>query len=115
MSDTDLTPTTIFHMYAHRNSTTPNDKFIHVYPSQRQVEMCGNDEIVEVSVKIVEEGEEQTHWGWLDTGKERPTMIWPSYHQLCVCFQGELGMMDRVNRGFGKSVRLIVKELNRGQ
>ncbi len=83
-------------------------KFDHVFPSEGQVRMCGDGEVVPVWVRIVSDGE--THWGWVDTDRDRPTMIWPRYVQLCLCFQGEGAMLDQVNRGRGKPVRLVVEE-----
>lgn len=96
-------------MFAHRRGVPGRPDFHHVYASRRQVEMCGGGDVLEVTVRIAEEHEDAPYWGWLDTGKDVPVMIKPDYRQLCVCFQAESGMLERVRRGFGHPVRIAIQ------
>lgn len=100
---------TRYQMFARRLNGPNGPRFEHVFPTQGQVRMCGDHDVVAVSVRLAGDEEEPSHWGWVDTGKDQPTMIWPSYFQLCVCFQGEGAMLDQQKRGRGNPVRLIVE------
>lgn len=61
--------------------------------------------IVEVKVVEVEENDPAgTHWGWLNVGKEKPTMIWPSRGLFDMCFT--YGPEAEVKAGKGRILRL---------
>lgn len=77
-----------------------------VYPTETQVSMCGATRIVPVRLREAEEGEEETHWGWLEPDRE-PSMIYPSRVQLGMCFP--YGIEAEIRAGRGREVRLVVE------
>lgn len=63
--------------------------------------------IVLVDVRLVADDDPAaTHWGWLETGADGPTMIWPSHAQFSVCFP--YGYRAEEEAGKGRAVRLAV-------
>lgn len=102
--------TDTFRMHAHRAHPGAAE-FWHIYPSPVSVRMCGSADVIAVEVRIRRDDEPETpYWGWLKTGQSQPSMIWPSYVQLCLCFQAEAGLKDAVARGDGVPVNLVVTE-----
>lgn len=68
------------------------------------------DPIVEV---VVREQEDGRYWGWMDSGKDRPTMIWPSEAQFRICFP--YGPDAEEARGRGRILRLSVEAMPMGR
>lgn len=65
------------------------------------------DPIVEVEVVLVADGDPAaTHWGWLKSGGETPSMIWPSWACYSTCFP--YGPEAEEKAGRGRTVRLAV-------
>jgi hypothetical protein len=52
--------------------------------------------IVEVVLTVDPEG---PYWGWLRAGAPAPTMIWPSWMQLDMCFPGGAQVEEELGRG----------------
>jgi len=89
-------------MYAHDEGK----HFMHV-GEKRWVELHYiNKPIVLVRVEIDEHGE---YWGWLDSNKDKPCMIWPSEIQFKMCFP--YGYTAEENIGRGKAVRLKITKM----
>lgn len=79
------------------------------------------DKIVVLEVEIAEDQEkpkpnehsndEADYWGWLDTGSDRLSLVWPQYFLLNMCFP--YGTDSSEEAGKGKAYRLkIIKELD---
>lgn len=63
--------------------------------------------IVQVDVRLVRDDDPAaTHWGWLKTGEDEPSLIWPSHAQFSVCFP--YGPRAEEQAGRGRTVRLAV-------
>jgi len=105
-------PRNIFVMFAHREERPDGVFFDDIFPTRVQTHMCGDEPIVEVSVTITKDETRASHWGWLETGEERPIMIHDKYLLLCVCFMSEFDMKEQIKRGAGNPVRLIVEAAN---
>lgn len=66
--------------------------------------------IVPVAVReVTDDDPAATHWGWLRTGGDTPSMIWPSHAQFSVCFP--YGYRAEEEAGRGRMVRLAVEEV----
>ena len=92
--------------YAHRSEESGNAYF-DIYPSKLQVGMCGDEEIHEVNVREVKDGEKPTHWCWQDTGREDFSMIFPRMILLEVCFP--YGVEAATKAGKGRVCEVIVE------
>ena len=96
----------MWRFYAHNINGTVE----HVYPTTTQVWVCGSSRpIITVTARPAEEGEPETHWGWIDTDEAQPSMIYPTKRQLEMCFV--YGMEAEIKRGRGRPIRLIIWEV----
>lgn len=71
---------------------------------ERWVRLFGGSDPV-VPVRLTESAT-GSYWGWLETGADAPTMVWPSQHQLEMCFP--YGSAAAVKSGSGRIVRLKI-------
>lgn len=93
------------HLYGRRSGP---DCFMHI-GSQRYVEIHGLSEpIVEIALTEDPEG---GYYGWLGTGNDTPSMIWPSWAQFSMCFA--YGPQVEVDRGNGTIVRMKAELIRR--
>jgi len=84
-------------MYAHQE-----DGYFENFGERWWVKIHGLDlPVVEV---VLTEDPEGTCYGWLATGEETPTMIWPSRAQFEVCFP--CGWRAEEDAGRGRMVRM---------
>lgn len=99
---------TVWRMHAHRRNGT----HWHV-GHRRYVELHGgNDPVVEVEVRLAADGDPAaTHWGWLASEADEPSMIWPNLPCYQVCFP--YGPEAEERAGKGRTVRLTVTEVGR--
>lgn len=104
------TETPCWRMFAHRCGGHNGTYLAHL-GERRWVEIHGLEEpIVPVQVREVEHDDPAgTHWGWLGTGKDTPTMIWPSRVQFNMCFP--YGPAVEAEHGKGRILRLAVTEV----
>lgn len=70
-----------------------------------EMHMLKDHPIVEVRVELDPEG---AYYGWLKTGEDRPTMIWPTKIQFEMCFP--YGPEASEKAGNGKTVRLSITQ-----
>lgn len=98
--------------YAHRY---PRGSFHHASPSRWWVELHGlHEPIVPVRVRLFREGADAEplpgaadYYGWLKSGDDKFTFIWPSRIQLNICFA--YGPEAEEQRGRGRVVHLVVE------
>lgn len=95
---------TEWEMYAHRSEFRPGI-WMHVFSSPVQVSMCGPFDIVEVKVTETTDG---LYYGWIDTKRNWPSMIFPTEKLFEICFT--CGSAASVVNGNGRVVRLSVEE-----
>jgi hypothetical protein len=95
-------------MWAHRY----DDGLLYNLGEKWWVEIHGLPKpIVEVDVQeVAEDDPSATHWGWIDTKKTDPVMIYPRRGLLEMCFI--YGSKVEIDRGKGRIVRLAVTEVN---
>lgn len=67
--------------------------------------------IVEVDVAPADSRHPATHWGWVQTDRDMPSMIWPTEELFRTCFHG--APEDEERAGFGRTVRLSVRPVGR--
>lgn len=96
-------PVTAWRMHAHDREGV----FYDLGP-RPWVELHGLDfPIVEVDVRLVADDDSAaTHWAWLETGTDEPTMIWPNWPCFMTCFH--YGPDAEQEAGRGRTVRLAV-------
>lgn len=82
--------------------------FCHIYESAMQVEMCGDEPVHRAKARVAEEGEEPTHYGWLENDGDL-SMIWPSRVQVEMCFP--YGYEAHEKAGEGKLVGVIISDI----
>ena len=87
--------------YAHKK----DGKWLHIFPSETQVKMCGNEEVFPVTLEI--DRDYGDHHGWLDTNG-RISMVWNNKEALKMCFT--YGMNPEIQSGKGIPVVLSIKE-----
>lgn len=95
--------------YAHEKHRNGRATYWHLSPNEWWTRL--NDEtqpVVEVNVVEVPESDavEGDYWGWLRTGNEVPTMIYPALALLRICFPYDIAV--EVEKGKGRVVRLRV-------
>ncbi len=83
-----------------------NDRWMH-FGSKRYADMHGGSEPT-VAVRLTEDPGGEYH-GWLETGEDTPSMIWPSRAQLTMCFA--YGMQVEIDKGRGVPIRLRCESL----
>ncbi len=81
--------------------------FIHIGP-KRYVELHGITSSPIVEIRLTEDTTGD-YYGWLKTGQDTPTMIWPSEAQFSMCFA--YGPNVEVERGEGQKLRFTVAKL----
>lgn len=68
--------------------------------------------IVEVEVMAIEDGDPRaSHFGWIQAGKDAPSMIWPTWDLYRSCFHGSPDEQEKA--GHGETVRLAVRPTGR--
>jgi hypothetical protein len=68
--------------------------------------------IVEVEVTAVEDGDSRaSHFGWVQTGKDEPEMIWPTWDLYRSWFREGPAVQEKA--GYGETVRLAVRPTGR--
>ena len=86
-----------------------NNEYMHFYPSIIQVKMCGDEEVIEVIVRELQENETPTHWGWWSNKEKRFSMIYSHIVGVKMCspdyFQYE------IENGEGNIYGLVVEEV----
>jgi hypothetical protein len=90
------------------------DGLLHyVEHDRRTVAMCDLPEpIVEVDARLVADGDsEATHWAWIETGEDKPVMVFPAWVLFNICFP--YGARTEQEHGKGRIVRLAVTEASR--
>jgi hypothetical protein len=83
-----------------------NDLWMH-FGSKRYADIHGGDEPT-VAVRLIEDPDGEYH-GWLETGEDTPSMIWPSRAQLTMCFA--YGIQVEIDKGRGVPIRLRCESL----
>ncbi len=76
-------------------------------PTRDMAKLCVDEEqLVEV---LVQEDPDGRYYGWQDAVRtsDFPSMIWPTAHQLEMCFPN--GTKPSVERGEGRVVRLSIQ------
>lgn len=97
---------TEWEMYAYK-CEGKNGTFFEHPGNKWWVELFHLDEPI-VKIRLTADPEGQ-YWGWLDKGKTKPCMIWPSEAQFSMCFP--YGYKLEEERGAGKVVRLKIEEI----
>lgn len=93
-------------MYAHKFVKDGVTYFRHV-GDKRWVELhLLDDPIYKVKVEQDDNG---IHWGWMDTDKDKPCMIWAHLSLLKVCFPYGLEAAEKA--GQGKRIQLTITEI----
>ena len=97
-------------MFALRvKSEMRGEHFAFIFRGKLACELCGHEEVVAVTVREPEEGEEPTHWCWEDADAPGEySLIWMSKIQFEVCFP--YGYKAAEKSGKGRMVRVVVKE-----
>lgn len=85
----------------------PSHLFMHI-GTKGYVKLHGIEKPI-VKVQITEDIN-GAYFGWLDTGADAPSMIWPSQIQFNMCFP--YGPEIEEKRGKGKSLRLAITPLD---
>lgn len=83
--------------------------YTHFYPQKTLVKFCGAEEVVEVIVRELKEGEESFYWAWWDNETEKFSMIYPSKVQSDVCFT--YGAEAAGESGEGKQMNVFIEEI----
>ena len=83
-----------------------NNRWMH-FGSKRYADMHGGNEPT-VAVRLTEDPDGE-YYGWLKTGEDTPSMIWPSRVQLMMCFT--YGMQVAIDKGQGVPIRLRCESL----
>jgi len=79
-------------------------KGIFFYAGEKwKVKLYGGKHTVPI---IVKEDKKGTYYGWMATGKKKPTMIWPSSALFSMCFP--YGYKAEEKEGHGYRVRLKI-------
>ena len=93
-------------MFAHRH-----DAGLWNVGSRAFVDAHGlRDPIVAVTVvEVPDDDPAGTHWGWIASGHDKPSMIWPNRACFDVCFP--YGAEAEEKAGRGRAVRLAVTEV----
>jgi hypothetical protein len=78
---------------------------------RRYVELHGLPyPIVEVELtEVTDDDPTATHWGWMRTDADTPSMIWPSKPQFEVCFP--YGYRAEEKAGKGRAMRFAVRAI----
>lgn len=96
--------TVTWNLYANDYGPDARVRYLHV-GTRRYVELHQTGD--RISPVIVTEDEAGIYYGWVETGSNCPTMIWPSRGQLDMCFPK--GADPEVERGKGRVVRLRIE------
>jgi hypothetical protein len=83
-----------------------NERWMH-FGSKRYADMHGGSEPT-VPVRLTEDPDGAYH-GWIETGEDTPSMIWPSRAQLTMCFA--YGVQVEIDKGRGVPIRLRCESL----
>ena len=97
--------------YAHRKERPDGTvHYFHASPRRSWVALFEMPEpIVTVSVRAWREGDApSSYWGWIATGKDHYTLVWPLEDLLEMCFP--MGTAPSEARGEGRKVHLVVTE-----
>lgn len=82
-----------------------NGVFFHV-GEKWWVDLHGKEEpIVPVIVKGDKKG---TYYGWVETGKRKPTMIWPSLAQFSMCFPYGYKAEEKAGHGYRVQLKILL-------
>jgi hypothetical protein len=85
--------------------------YAHLFPSEMQVRMCGDDPILKV---LVTEDPNGTYFGWEYSDKDYGfTMIYPNMQLVDICFP--YGVKAAVKAGQGRIVKLTITEIPQGK
>lgn len=86
------------------------DGLLHyVEHDRRSTAMVGLSPILDVEAHLVSDGDpEATHWAWVETGEDKPVMVFPAWVLFNICFP--YGARTEQGHGKGRIVRLTVKE-----
>lgn len=79
--------------------------FKHIFPSIGQVNMCGDAQVVPLTVSECKTGE---YHGWIHKDKTVPSMIYKHEKALEICFV--YGIQAAIDAGEGRRVKLKVVE-----
>lgn len=91
-------------LYAHKYKRNGDTFFMHI-GSYNYVKAHGlNEPILEVQAT---ENPEGRYWGWLDAGKDTPSMVWPHEQLFRMCFA--YGPEVEVEKGKGRIVRMDIE------
>ena len=91
--------------YGSNNRGFDGQLFMHIGP-EFYVKLHGLDEpIVEV---LLTEDSDGPYYGWLATGEDSPSMIWPSEGQFSMCFP--YGPKVAEDKGDGKPLRFRIAQ-----
>lgn len=97
--------------YAHEQTRADGSPyFAHLHRSMVQMSLCGPGEVIVVRVTILDEADatEEDYWGWLSDRETRPSMIFPKWFLLNMCFPA--GAKKTEAAGQGKILRLRVEK-----
>jgi len=93
-------------MFCHKTKDHKGNDYYAHFGSLNYIKMHYiNEPIVEV---ILIEDKNGEYYGWIDTGKDIPCMVWKSEVVFSVCFP--YGYKVNEKEGKGKHVRLSIKE-----
>ena len=94
-------------MYAHRMTSSDKGTYYLNFGDKRWVELFHFEEPI-VPVLLTED-ENGHYYGWMETGEDKPCMIWPSRIQRDTCFA--YGMQAAIDHGKGQPIKLKVEEI----
>ena len=86
-----------------------DDGYFHdIYGSVMQVKMCGDESVFKAEARVAENGEEPTHYGWLDNEGDI-VMIYPEKFKVEMCFPYGPEVAEKA--GDGKLVGVIISDI----
>lgn len=95
--------------------TRPDDEkfYTHFYPHPKVTKMCGDEPILKVMTREIQEGEESGYWAWWSYEKDDPGFLfcYPTKALLKMCFAYGMKAGEEAGRGIGINVMIEVIEV----
>lgn len=87
-----------------------SDGLLHyVEHDRRSTAVVGLSPILDVEARLVRDDDpEATHWAWIESGNDKPDMVFPVSVLFNICFP--YGARTEQEHGKGRIVRLAVRE-----
>lgn len=92
-------------------SKRKNGKYEYFFNNPIAVSLCGvkKESIVPIKIREANEGEEHTHYGYLDIEDDEIRFIFEHYKSVQICSPD--GFASKIEQGKGRIIKIVIEEL----